>query len=65
MKARKEDAVLREMIAKSGVKLPAGEIETVCELARAMQEAASVVSVPLDPDVPPATQLRLFSVRRP
>ena len=54
-----------DLIARSGVKLPEGDLAKVRDLARAMGEAASVVTRPLDPGVPPATQLRLFGARRP
>ncbi len=56
-------AAFNELIAQSGVNLPDGDLEKIRELARAMREAASVVTVPLDPSVPPATQLRLFGAR--
>ncbi len=61
----KSDAAFDHLIARSGVNLSPADVETVRKLARAMQEAASVVGEALDPSVPPATQLRLFGVRRP
>ena len=64
MNDTKANAAFDEMIAQAGVNLPDGDLEKIRELARAMREAASVVTVPLDPSVLPATQLRLFGARR-
>lgn len=64
MSDHKVNAAFEELISQSGVKLPDGDLEKIRDLARAMREAASVVTVPLDPSVLPATQLRLFGARR-
>ena len=65
MSDSKADAAFDDLLARSGVTLTQADLAKVRELARAMGEAASVVNQPLDPSVPPATELRLFGARRP